>query len=299
MKRSDTTNDKKEDLLDFVGYHPKWHGQVQRSRREYEYNQNDYLIEEIFRRIGVTSGFFVEFGAWDGIYGSNTRKLFKEGWSGILIEPDETRFNNLQNNYSDNQEVTTLNTLITTSGDDIFDNVVDQYVSGVIDFCSIDIDGMDLDVFETIEKHLPNVICIEGGQMLNPTHGKRLPTNISKHNIQQGIRVMNDSFEKKGYKLICTYQDSFFVKEEYYGMFNVKEDLIDLYLDGILAYPRIPWILDTLSKVGLTNDVLEYIMSNVSYCHPQASSEQKSQWVDENYSNICEIVEKIRKVAMS
>ena len=50
---------KKENLLDFVGYHEKWHGEPQSYRKKYQFNQNDFLIEEIFKRIGVEGGTIV------------------------------------------------------------------------------------------------------------------------------------------------------------------------------------------------------------------------------------------------
>jgi len=44
----------------------------------------------------MTSGFFVEAGAWDGVYLSNS--LFFEqmrNWTGILVEPNMEAFKNL------------------------------------------------------------------------------------------------------------------------------------------------------------------------------------------------------------
>ena len=272
-----------ENLLDLVGYHKKWHATVQN------------IIEQIFDRIGVKNGFFVEFGAWDGIFGSNTRKLFNSGWSGILIEPEEDRFLELQKNYQDSDNVTAINSFVNPTGDLTFDKLVDKHVHSGIDFCSIDIDGLDLDVFESIEKHLPKVVCIEGGQMMNPLYKQRIPTELSQQNIQQGLYIMNESFEKKGYKILCTYQDTFFIKEEYYNLFNVKDDLVELYLDGILAYPRVPWILSTLQKVGLRNEIIDLIMSRVGTLPSDSSSESKQRWIDKNYSQICDIVEAVRQ----
>jgi len=285
----------KENLLDFIGYHKKWHGNVQDFRKPYEFNQNDYLIEEIFRRLDIEDGFFVEFGAWDGIVGSNTRKLFQRGWRGVLIEPEEKRFTGLQENYGNEARVSILKSFIGVE-DNLFDEVVGYHVDDKINFCSIDIDGLDLEVFETIERFLPDVVCIEGGQMLNPTFKDRLPIETAKQNIQQGLYVMNESFESRGYKLLCTYQDSFFIKEEYYNLFNVKEDIFELYLDGILAYPRLPWIKQRLLSVGLKNEVVEIILKQTSFCHGHANEREKVRWVDENYSIISEVVEKIRSL---
>ena len=283
-----------ENLLDFVGYHEKWHGNVQKPfRKPYEFNQNDHLIEEIFRRMGIKNGFFVEFGAWDGIKGSNTRKLYQNGWRGILIEPESQRFLDLQKNYETIEHVTTLNRFVGID-ENLFDDIVEDYVDDRIHFCSIDIDGVDLEVFETFEKFLPDVVCIEGGQMLNPMQQARLSLDVAKNNIQQSLYVMNKVFESKGYKLLCTYQDSFFIKEEYYELFNVKDDLVELYLDGILAYPRIPWIVNKLSSVGLENGLLEIVAKFVPFCSPTCSTKEKIQWVDDQYPNIIKVVEKIR-----
>ena len=56
----------------------------------------DGILAEIFRRLGLTQGQFVEFGGWDGIYLSNSRFLFEKGWSGVFIECDAQKFNTLK-----------------------------------------------------------------------------------------------------------------------------------------------------------------------------------------------------------
>lgn len=46
----------------------------------------DSILQEIFRRIGIEKGNFIEFGAFDGIYLSNSRYLFELGWGGCLLK---------------------------------------------------------------------------------------------------------------------------------------------------------------------------------------------------------------------
>lgn len=52
----------------------------------YSQRGDDGIIREVFRRLNVPKGFFIEFGGWDGIYFSNARLLFEESWSGMFIE---------------------------------------------------------------------------------------------------------------------------------------------------------------------------------------------------------------------
>ena len=60
---------------------------------------DDGIIAEIFRRLGVQRGFFVEFGGWDGVYLANSRALFESDWGGAFIEADSQKFADLRRNY--------------------------------------------------------------------------------------------------------------------------------------------------------------------------------------------------------
>ena len=124
----------------------------------------DGIVEYIFNTIGIKKGLFVEFGAWDGIYGSNCRKLFEEGWDGIFIESDPDRYKALYNNYCNFENIFCIESKIGLEKKYFFDNIIRKYVkNNVINFCSIDIDGLDLEVFETFSDYMPICICIEGG----------------------------------------------------------------------------------------------------------------------------------------
>ena len=251
--------------------------------------------------MGTTEGISVEFGAWDGLYNSNTKNLIDEGWYSIQIEPDIRKFQELQRTYSGNSRVTCLNKFINTT-DSLFDDIVSGSLISSdrhIDFCSIDIDGLDLEVFETFEKNLPNVVCIEGGQMLHPFH-PRVGPHIAQNNIQQSLSTMNEVFSRKGYRVICSYQDSFFVKEEFYHLFDVSESLMNLYLDGLETLPKVPWIQKKLEEVGLSNAVLEAIISKVSlpifhFVKEKGTKTHKMAWVDQNYDTILETLTSLRE----
>ncbi len=62
-----------------------------------QYRQDQFLNENIFKN--KKNGFFIEFGAYDGIKFSNT-KFFEEtlGWKGICLEPIPEHFSALEKN---------------------------------------------------------------------------------------------------------------------------------------------------------------------------------------------------------
>jgi hypothetical protein len=60
-------------------------------------NNQDLIIDYILNH--KSEGFYIEFGADDGIQNSNSYLFsLKENWSGILIEPNKSRFSLLQKN---------------------------------------------------------------------------------------------------------------------------------------------------------------------------------------------------------
>jgi FkbM family methyltransferase len=52
-----------------------------------------------------TDGFFIEFGAYDGEYVSNTSGLADLGWSGIYIEPIQEYFQKCVDRHKDNKSI--------------------------------------------------------------------------------------------------------------------------------------------------------------------------------------------------
>ena len=286
-----------ENLLDYIGYHDKWHGTRQSQRTPYVYNQNEHLTKEILDRMNIEEGVCVEFGAWDGLYNSNTKNLIDKGWQAILIEPDEQKYTELVRNFSYNSRVRCVKSFVNDTNS-LLDDILRRENVEEIDFCSIDIDGLDLDVFEAVQEFLPKLVCIEGGQVIHP-RGNRISTDISKNNIQQSLKVMVQSFEYKGYKLLCSYQDAFFIKKEYYHLFNVDENLMNQYINDLLALPRIPYIKKLLDENNLHNSVLEYALKDVpdsitDYV-ARATKKYKMRWVDDFYANIQGRLEELRE----
>jgi hypothetical protein len=244
---------------------------------KYTSTGNDGIIEHIFKTLGIKEGFFVEFGAWDGVHGCNCRKLSEEGWSGIFIEPILRCYLKLYWNYRCNEHVKTIWSMVATEGKNRFDYIMDKCsVNSEIDFCSIDIDGPDVDVFETFENHLAKVICIEGGQMLHPLQD-RIPSEAAKNNIQQSLSVIVEIGKKKGYEPLCSYQDTFLVKKNLYDKFSVTKDLVRMYFDGLKAHHRrLPWIQKKLKDVNMQNPIVDDILNKAGF--KKYGFHQRDRW---------------------
>lgn len=263
---------------------------------------NDGIIEKILKSIGIGNGFFVEFGAWDGVKGSNCRKLWEEGWKGIFIEGDQNKYLQLIKNYKPDslqwpwydkkyvfKDVTCINNFVGIEKNKFEDIVSGHVPKSGIDFCSIDIDGLDLEVFETFESLRPSVVCIEGGQMLEPNH-PRVPKKIASNNIQQSLSVMTEVFNSRGYEILCTYQDTFYVKKEFYDLFDVSNNITELYYDGLEAHHRrIPWIQMKLSQVGISNNIVDKILSKTNY--KKYGYNKRKVWAEEESNNIISIIQ--------
>ena len=135
-------------------------------------------------------------------------------------------------------------------------------------------------------------MCIEGGQCLDPFEDE-ISDDIAKNNIQQSLETYRKVFEKKGYTLIASYQDNIFVKKEYDNLFDVKDkSTLQFYIEGILAYPRIPWLIQQCVIHKIQNKILGYIVSGMDIRNilsvSQSDTATKSKWIDDNYKTIVE-----------
>ena len=288
-------------LLELLGYHRKWHGTSQGYRRRVKNSVNEHIISHIFKVIDIPIGNFVEFGAIDGKINSNTFKLFLNGWSGLYIESDKNHFEKLVNNFKHIQRIHVSNIHVDLKNR--LDNIIESSIKSDIDFMSIDIDGLDLEIFKSIEKYFPKVLCIEGGQVLEPFY-KIVDSDIEKQNIQQSLYQMTKTLNDKGYELICAYQDAFFIRGEYKNKFDISEDIFDAYLNGLLALPRIPYIKLLLEKVKVQNRVIDYIINPLNkeefnQIMFNKNINDKARWIDKNYYTILQRVINLKKMRLN
>ena len=274
---------------DKIGFHKKWHAGAQDSRPKIKYSINEPIIQYIFNTLNIKQGFFLEFGAWDGINLSNARLLFENNWNGMFIEGDKTKFEDLRNNYS-NTNILVENIYLDDQQNNINEVLKNNKIRH-IDFCSIDVDGMDLRLFKTFKEVLPTVVCIEGAQVLHPLFEGTISFEIERDNVTQSLYKYNQIFTKMGYRLLFSYQDCFFIREEYFHLFSVSNNLTELYLDGLETLPRIPWLFEKGKKHSIKNEIIEYIISKTN----NENIDDRNLWVRQNKDSLPVAFDELRK----
>lgn len=188
----------------------------------------DGIIEKIFEIISPDNSYCVEFGAWDGKYLSNCWNLIaNKGWSGSFIEGNETKFKDLLATHGDNKEVSCLHRFVEFEGENSLDNILTSASAPQeLDLLSIDVDGTDYFIWESLNEFKPRVVVIE----FNPTIPNDVVFVQAKDNsINQGCSLLSLILlgKEKGYELICcTNWNAFFVKSELYTKFEIPSNFI-------------------------------------------------------------------------
>jgi len=188
----------------------------------------DGIIEKIFELIPNSDRWCVEFGALDGMTYSNTHNLIvNHSWSSIQIEGSHRNWEILSARYADNPNIICINKWVAFEGDDRFDGILaNTSVPKNFDLLSIDIDGNDYHVWESIHQYKPKLVVIE----FNPT----VPNQVefiqpNNPNVQQGssLLAMINLGKRKGYELICaTDWNGFFIDKKYYDLFGIQDNSI-------------------------------------------------------------------------
>jgi hypothetical protein len=201
-------------------------------------NGEDGIIEKIFSEIGTTSKICCEFGAWDGIWASNCRNLIKNNnWKAIMIEGDPVRYKDLLKTYGDNKDIRCLNNYVDIQENSL-NNILITNDKNNLDFLSIDIDGLDYEIFEDIEFQ-PKVICIEVNTGHSPDSTLNISRDIAINNVGQPLSYFVNIAKSQGYKLVCFTGNAFFIKEELLKNTNLKPiSAKDAYLQHLKTIPN-------------------------------------------------------------
>jgi hypothetical protein len=183
-------------------------------RNVYSQNGEDGVLGEIFRRLGITTGWFVEFGAWDGKHLSNTYQLLVEsGWSGVYIEGDAARHADLVRNmapYAD--RVATIQAFVRPTGTDSLDALLATTRLPIeFDFLSIDIDSDDWFIWQGLSRYSPRIVCIEINNDIPPGIWQ---TNRDGIAYGSSFTATVDLGKRKGYTPVCHTGNVIFVRND-------------------------------------------------------------------------------------
>lgn len=177
----------------------------------------DGIIEGVFHFCKPVSRYCVDIGSADGIWCSNVRNLILQGWSALMIEWDgvskgEKTFPKLQKNYRENRKVITVHDFVTK--ENIQETLDIHGVPENLDLLSIDIDSKDLEVWQGIVKHKPNLVVIECNfdrTSLNDFY--YVPGDLKG---AAGVGSLNQVAQEKGYDYLCVEMcNAFFIKREF------------------------------------------------------------------------------------
>jgi FkbM family methyltransferase len=182
----------------------------------------DGVLEKIFEVLGVKHGWCVDVGAY-GKNLSNTYVLISKGWSGVLIEANEEKLSTLKryHGYS-HRDVHCICAYVEPSGERSLDNLLKSTpLPKDFEFLSIDIDGNDYYIWESLKDYSPLVVIIEFdasakfADYLQPVDG----------NGGASLSVMVKLGKLKGYELICAMPfNAIFVKKDLFNIFGIKNN---------------------------------------------------------------------------
>jgi hypothetical protein len=203
----------------------------------------DGIIEEILKRLkNVRDKQCCEFGAWDGKFLSNTYNLIaNHNYEAVLIEADIKKFEELNITFP-KKKIIKINEFVNFTGKNTLDNILlKTHFNKDFDFLSIDIDGCDYYIFESLSKFAPKLICVE----FNPSIAKKIYFVQEKNmKIKQGSSarsIIDIGLKKDYFPIASTNCNIFFIHKKFKKFitnsdkFNINKLLQDLD-DNFLYY---------------------------------------------------------------
>ncbi len=134
----------------------------------YSQNGEDGILAEIFRRIGVSTRYFVEIGVGDGLE-NNTVYLLSRGWAGIWMEGSSKSAAVIRrelNRLIGSKKLTLIESFITREN---VSSLLEQAgVPADIDLLSIDIDRNTFYIWEALADYKPRVVVVEYNAIMPP-----------------------------------------------------------------------------------------------------------------------------------
>ena len=124
-------------------------------------NGEDGIISHLLSCI-PNDNWCCEFGAWDGIFLSNTYNLVSSrGYNAVYIESNEEKFKDLLKLSQKNDKVIPINSYVDVEGEKSLDEILKKTViSRNFDILSIDVDGIDYLIWQAFTQYKPKIVVM-------------------------------------------------------------------------------------------------------------------------------------------
>lgn len=199
-------------------------------QRSYSQCGEDLIVNFIFNTLNVAHPTYLDIGAHHPKYLSNTHLFYRHGSRGVNIEPDPFLFRKIKKARRSDKNLNvglaseagqmklhifTSRTLNTFSEDEAtkyvnggherigselidvltIDSVMNQYFEVTPDFVSLDVEGMDLEILQSIDfsRFRPTVFCIETITYSRTGEGEKL-TSIDEMMADRGYLKYADTY---------------------------------------------------------------------------------------------------------
>lgn len=201
------------------------------AKNHFSQSGEDGVIEKIFDVIGTSSKTFVEFGAWDGKYLSNTYHLLKnKGWQGVYIEGSKGKYKDLLKLKEEHPGSAYINKYIGLDEENRLEKILQKNCPRLdknFDLLSIDIDGMDYWIWDSLEEYKPRVVCIECNPSI-PNDVLFVQKKSFKVNQGSSLLAICEMAKVKGYELVATTRyNGLFVWKEYLEKFEIGDNDVE------------------------------------------------------------------------
>jgi hypothetical protein len=225
-------------------------------RKVYSQNDEDGIIEEIFRRVGIVParGIFIEFGAGQGLE-NNTHYLLRKGYTGVWLEASADLVDRALRSFRTYIERGVLQIERATATAEMIDDHLSPMTRGRdVALLAIDLDGNDYWVWKAIRSFTAAVVVIE--------YNARCPPPVAQVQEYRADHAWNgtdyfgaslSALEKlgagKGYRLVgcnITGTNAFFVRQDLLGgQFEYA-----LTAEHLYQPPRYDLTYDCFARVG-------------------------------------------------
>jgi hypothetical protein len=200
----------------------------------------DGLLAFALSQIPDKTGWCVECGAWDGKSESNTYYFIsQQGYHGVMIEADPLKYRVLRE-HMEAYDTICVNVFVRPEGENRLDNILGLTpIPKEFDLLSIDVDGDDYHVWQSMVNYQPTVVIIEinndkpGVKRINrpgsPVVRGTIGTSISSmwgitDYTGTSISSMTELAISKHYSLLANVScNAIFVRRKYLSLFHDRE----------------------------------------------------------------------------